>query len=464
MIVCSIRPVLFGLVAGLLLLSASRPVSAGQAVPLPPGIEGIVGLVPPPPEGMDGVGVPSGALPVEGLGGQSSGDLTQLDAEMQRLQDEIDQIEAAQESGEVVFDGPEGWPDILSGPGVDPVRDVFQPPAGPVTVRLQPLTVTVLQFPPDERIVDCVIGDAVFFEVQCGDNLAYLKGLRSERRTIFLVATLSDRIYRFDLFTHNDLAPDQVLRVYFGDPVQDDSQPAAPAAAGPAAPGFPPRPRVGEREEAFPVAFAFEPAAGLERLRAEIDSAERELAELAERSAEEIMRMDILRGERLSDYLETYPARIEPRFRLSPRIQAPPLFVSQIWTDGRFTYLRSHAEESPALYEITGVDADEELLVNYTLAPDGLFVVSHVLDAGYAQLHGSRGEWHVWDVPPLSVVNAAGDTLPGLAPEWRRTRSQRSWFVRHNRLTAFMVVAAGAYMTLGVVNRGASAFCAKVIC
>ena len=146
--------------------------------------------------------------------------------------------------------------------------------------------------------------------------------------------------------------------------------------------------------------------------------------------------MRLLREERLAEYLETYPSQIEPRYRLTPEIQAPPILINQIWTDGRFTFLRSHAEESPALYEITGMELDEPTLVNYTLSPEGLYVIDHVVAAGYAQLHGSLGEWHTWDVPPLRVINQTSPfDLPDLGPDWRRSKSQRSWFVRHNRLT-----------------------------
>ena len=65
-----------------------------------------------------------------------------------------------------------------------------------------------------------------------------------------------------------------------------------------------------------------------------------------------------------------------------------PFNVSAMWHDGQFTYLRSSAQESPALYERQDGDPS---LVAYDLTEDGLYIVRRVLGDGWApEGNGSR--------------------------------------------------------------------------
>ena len=461
---------------------AATTALAQPPVPLVPGLDPETLRLPgeqaaPPPGGRPPVVVPPGMPDVPGFPGlpdpgqlpPTAAPAGSVEDQLQRARDELDQLMREDVDGLVSIDLPEGWPDLSGELGLPAIRAIVQPADRPVRVRLAPLSVTTIQLASSEQVVDCVIGDAVFFEVQCGDNLVYIKGAATDRRTRLTVSTLTDRLYAFDLFAHQELPPDHILRVAWPESEVEGDPFAEVLGRGPAAAGASSLPPIGQRESSFTpgaVPIVFESAGRVAALEAEIAAAERELAALSEQSAEELVRMQILRDERLAEYLERYPRRVEPRYRLSPEIQLAPIFISQIWTDGRFTYLRSHSQESPVLFEITGVNADEELLVNYQLSPEGLFVVDHVVAAGYAQLHGSRGEWYEWDVPPLSVINqSSGLELPDIAPDWRRTLSQRSWFVRHKKLTWFMAVAGSAYVGLGYVNApDGGAFCWKMFC
>ena len=58
--------------------------------------------------------------------------------------------------------------------------------------------------------------------------------------------------------------------------------------------------------------------------------------------------------------------------------------------DGQFTYLRSNAQESPALYE--AVDGDPSL-VAYDLTEDGLFILRRRLNSGWLQIGARRAIW-----------------------------------------------------------------------
>ena len=59
-------------------------------------------------------------------------------------------------------------------------------------------------------------------------------------------------------------------------------------------------------------------------------------------------------------------------------------------TTGQFTYLRSHAQESPALYELRD---GEPALVAYDLTEEGLYIVRHVLGDGWLQIGDKRASW-----------------------------------------------------------------------
>ena len=61
-----------------------------------------------------------------------------------------------------------------------------------------------------------------------------------------------------------------------------------------------------------------------------------------------------------------------------------------MWHDGQFTYLRSRAQESPALYELRD---GEPALVAYDLSEDGLYIARHVLADGWLQIGDKRAAW-----------------------------------------------------------------------
>ena len=65
-----------------------------------------------------------------------------------------------------------------------------------------------------------------------------------------------------------------------------------------------------------------------------------------------------------------------------------------MWTDGRFTYLRSHAQEAPALYELKDGKPSQ---VAYDLSDDGLYIARHVLGPGLLRIGEKQVRWRVVD-------------------------------------------------------------------
>ncbi len=405
-----VAPALRAFVCGFLVVvpAAAQPPSAAP----PPAREPVVLELPEgPPPGAD--------LTAE-----------EIDRVLAGVEAELDLLRG--ESGAVPPDAL-SWPDLAPLAELAPIRRVVAPSDRSMPVLTTTLRHTTLQLAPDEDIVDFVLGDSFYFDVRGTDNMAFVKPMDDRRRTTLSLVTAASRTYSFDLFSTTEFRPDEVLIVEW----PESGGAGADSVASAPVPGFDP--------DAYDVGFV--PVGVVADYRRRLAAAEQDALDVAAEAAREHARVRALREARFDDYMRVYPRRVQMRYRLTPEIRRAPLFVNQIWTDGQFTYLRSSAQESPALYSLTGVEGAEPVFVNFTLSPDGLYVVDHVLGAGYAQLHGARGEWHLWDVPPLAML--AEQPLPrGGPPHWVPTRSSKSWVRRHPRLTATLVGAGVAAVAL----------------
>ena len=337
----------------------------------------------------------------------------------------------------------ETWPDLTSDAALPTVRDVVHPEDRSVRLLTQPLRHTTLMLHPDERIVDIVLGDSIYFEVTGADNVAFVKPMQTDRRTSLTLTTNWDRTYAFDLFSTTAVRPDEVVRVLWAAPIDTSGANGIPNTG--IVPGF--------RERVFSLDFVS--AQRVNQLRDRITRVREQHSRLESDSARQLAAVDRLAANRYDEFLRTFPRRLEARYRLSPEIQSAPLFIHQMFTDGQFTYLWSASQESPALYTLTGVDGSEPSLANVTLSPEGFYVIDHVVGAGYAQLHGARGEWHIWDLPPMSIlpeVVAAGLPADGLPPRWLRAGDARSWRAKHPKMLRWLVAAGiGGSVTLALV-------------
>ena len=85
-----------------------------------------------------------------------------------------------------------------------------------------------------------------------------------------------------------------------------------------------------------------------------------------------------------------YPGRLAFEYRLDRSAFERPFLVDAMWHDGRFTYVRSNAQESPALYELKD---GEPALVAFDLIDDGLYIARHVLGDGWLQIGDERTRW-----------------------------------------------------------------------
>ena len=79
-------------------------------------------------------------------------------------------------------------------------------------------------------------------------------------------------------------------------------------------------------------------------------------------------------------------------YELDEKAARWPFLVESMWHDGQFTYLRSTAQETPALYE--NKDGHPSL-IPYDLEADGLLIVRRLIGRGWLQIGRTRVGWNV---------------------------------------------------------------------
>ena len=225
-------------------------------------------------------------------------------------------------------------------------------------LRAQVRHTTVIVLPPGENILDLVVGDAEYWNLTGSANVAFLKPLAPDVATNIALVCESGRIYSFLVAERSDALPHLVVRVESG------GEETGLAGRGRGEPAF-----VARREVAV-----------YRQMAAEATDAARQAREEAEaRAASEI-----------EAFRAGYPERLAFEYRLDDDDADRPFLVEAMWHDREFTYLRSRAQESPALYELRD---GEPALVAYDLTEDGLYVARHLLDDGWLQIGDERVSW-----------------------------------------------------------------------
>lgn len=121
----------------------------------------------------------------------------------------------------------------------------------------------------------------------------------------------------------------------------------------------------------------FVPAAELEKAKAEAATAK--AAATAELKAED---------NKAEQYRSQYPGRLHFDYVWDQK-KGKALGLEQVWHDDKFTYLRGHFQETPALYETKDGKGS---LINVDFS-DGLFTVPKELDNGYLAIGKKKVEF-----------------------------------------------------------------------
>ncbi len=257
--------------------------------------------------------------------------------------------------------------------GIRTVESGAEQQAVPVTARVRHTTTVVL--PDGETIVDVVAGDAEYWDVSAASNVAYVKPLEAGVASNVTLVAESGRVWALVVAESSDADPDLVVYV-------EGPERPAPVDAPRHAP-------------------AFVAGGELAAHEAEERAARAELQATREAAAEAVAAVWAEHDAAWSRWRDEYPRRLRFPYRLDEAALGPPFEVEALWHDGRFTYLRSRAEESPALYELReagkrfGRKGLEPSLVSYEVYDDGLFVADHVLGPGRLRVGDSETDWSV---------------------------------------------------------------------
>ena len=229
-----------------------------------------------------------------------------------------------------------------------------------VEIRTAVRHTTVIALPEHESIADFVAGDTEFWQLQGDANIAYLKPQGKGERTNVALITRSGRIYSF-LCVEGGGEPDLVVHIEVGEPAD-----------------------TGDGTVGTPVHRpTFVPASEIADFRAAARAAAEEASMAKAEAAETVARQ-------VESFRSAYPGSMRFDYRLEAKARRDPFSVVAMWHDGRHTYLRSTAPESPAIYESRD---GRPSLVEYELGEDGLYVAQRVLRDGWLQIGRQRAEW-----------------------------------------------------------------------
>lgn len=221
----------------------------------------------------------------------------------------------------------------------------------PVKAKIRYTTLIVL--PKQESILDYTCGDKEFWIVNGTANFAYIKPAKAGSDTNLNLITASGNVYSFVLHeVSNSPDADPDLKIFI------EPKEVSALAAMNAAPRF-------------------VPANQIDDYRRQTEIAKEQAREAKAQAQATIDR-------ELSRVRTEYPAKLQFPYRFPPDDK---LFrVSAIYNDGKFTYIRADAQETPSLYEIKDGKPN---LIDFQFQ-NGLYVVPKVLDSGYLAIGKKR--------------------------------------------------------------------------
>ena len=257
-------------------------------------------------------------------------------------------------------------------------------PAGAVFIlNTQVRHTTVLTLPAGEQILDFVVGDSEYWHLSGAANVAFLKPIAEDVATNVALVCESGRIYSF-LVSESDADPHLVVRV--NPPGGADGNTVA-SADGAHRPAF----VAADRIESYQL-MAQQAAEAADQARQQAD--------------EQIAAAEAEAAAQVTDFRSDYPTRLQFPYTLDNDAADWPFLVQAMWHDGEFTYLRSYAQETPALYE--RVDGQPSIVAYDVDAERRLYIVRRIIGAGWLQLGRERVEWRFAPAPSAPIGDSCG--------------------------------------------------------
>jgi type IV secretion system protein VirB9 len=129
----------------------------------------------------------------------------------------------------------------------------------------------------------------------------------------------------------------------------------------------------------------FVPAAELDKEKEEVAKAKQETITAKAASDAAIKAEDA----KVEQYRSQYPGTLRFDYTWDQK-KGTELGLEQVWRDDKFTYLRGHFQETPALYEVKD---KKPSLINFDFS-GGLYTVPKELDNGYLAIGKQKVEFH----------------------------------------------------------------------
>ena len=236
-----------------------------------------------------------------------------------------------------------------------------------IQIRAKTRHTTVIVLPSTETVLDFVVGDSEYWHLTGAANLAFLKPISEDASTNVALVCASGRIYSFLVTEQGSSDPHLVVRIVRQEQTDPGGSPARHE------PAFVAREEIDTYQQMADAAMQTANAA-------QVDADSR----IAEATAQAAGETEAFRAD--------YPTRLKFPYILNRKALEWPFLVQGMWHDGQFTYLRSNAQESPALYEIKD---GKPALVAYDLTEDGLYVARHLLGDGWLQIGKEKAQWKV---------------------------------------------------------------------
>jgi type IV secretion system protein VirB9 len=118
---------------------------------------------------------------------------------------------------------------------------------------------------------------------------------------------------------------------------------------------------------------------------AELDKVKQEAAAAKAAATAELKAGDT----KAEEYRSQYPGTLHFDYAWDQK-KGHELGLEQVWRDDKFTYLRGHFQETPALYEVKDGKGS---LINFDFS-NGLYTVPKELDNGYLAIGKKKVEFH----------------------------------------------------------------------
>ena len=286
---------------------------------------------------------------------------------------------------------PEDGAPGIGGAGVDdgrtPIRTVEASETQPVRIWTRVRTVTAIVLPEGESVVETASGDAENWDVTPAGAVLYVKPLVAELVSNLTVRAASGRVFTFTVVEDSNAVTDYVVTV------EAQEEELAPELEDAARALVPTAYRVAGMVEGHDERMA---AFEADR-RQVIASSARDVAEVWERAEA-----------RREAFRRNFALRVRLPYRLTAEAFDVPFQVRDMWTDGRFTYLRSEGQELPTLFSFR---AGEPELVEVDVEPEGLLVADQVLRHGILSLGGREAYFG---------LASEGGWMPQERPGWWR--------------------------------------------